>query len=97
MLPGQMVGIAKGFQCERCGKPATLGLCTESDSFGDEITSMCTSCAIEYQNAPPLKGECDFCKEIHKLSPLRSYDEGGRVYYVCDSCKERRIRNSLRW
>ena len=90
MLPGQTTGLVEPCQCERCDKPATVRFCTESDSFGDELTPMCGECADEYQNKPPLEMDCDFCKKLAVVHPMRdTLEEGthGRVYYVCQPCQ----------
>jgi protein-arginine kinase activator protein McsA len=89
MLPGNVVGLDQPRQCERCEKPATVRLCTESDSFGDELTPMCDNCLKEYQSQPPLEGYCDWCKKTAVLSPMRDIDEGshGPVYQVCQPCR----------
>jgi hypothetical protein len=50
---------------------------------------MCDDCVAEYQKCPPVWANCDWCKKVAKLSPLRdTLEEGmhGPVYYVCSPC-----------
>ena len=99
MLPGDVRKLAdnlRGMTCERCSKPAEFEVCTESDSFGDETVLMCIDCKTAFVNQPPMEVECDWCKKLSEVHPLRdTLEEGshGPVYYVCDDCK-RKYRES---
>ena len=85
---------------------ATHRLCTESDSFGHEYLYMCKNCYNEYKEKKDQTKEeehkCDWCNTLNILKPVRDPDEGscGRVYYVCNSCRNRmneRLKEELEY
>lgn len=85
--------------CEKpgCSNCATVSLCTESDSFGDEWTDLCD----EHLPDPNAKdvGDCDHCEaQDVELTPTRDPEEiHGPVSYVCPTClsRHREYVNSL--
>lgn len=78
----------------RAGVPrATIRVQGETDSMGCELHDLCGLCAEEFFRGVELRRatpqECDWCKEVRPLAPVRDYDEGlgGPVYEVCDPCR----------
>lgn len=92
MLPGDTTSRFEAGLCEFCNEaPARVGLCTEADSFGSEITPVCHECLEKALNKPKEQEKCDWCKTIALLTPTRDPDEGshGPVYHVCAACVEK--------
>lgn len=92
-LPGDVLKLRSDgsivCEMEDCTNAAAKSVCTESDSFGDEFTSMCEKHVEEFANSEPALEICEWCNvgpiEVH---PIRDFEEGshGPVYEVCNAC-----------
>ena len=93
MLPGETTTRFEAGICDRCCESsATIGLCTESDSFGDEITPVCDDC-LKASQKDTNHGKCG-CGVAAELKPTRDPEEGahGPVYWLCENCRTRKER-----
>jgi hypothetical protein len=88
-LPGSIHTVVPGTPCEDCGKPATILLQGETDSFGAEYHPLCDVCRKAYETNEPHISDCDLChaKQV-ETKPWRDFEEGsnGPVYYICAKC-----------
>ena len=90
-LPGSIHPVQPGDECVDCGKPATVRVQGETDSFGAEYHAYCASCRALWEatlNIPHISF-CDHCKQEEETKPWRDLDEGssGPVYYICSPCR----------
>lgn len=96
-MPGARFSVPEGTPCDDCGKPATVRVQGETDSFGAEMEDLCAECAKRFRPGQSYlrEGDCEWCNKpaIDRL-PRRDYDEGmcGCVYLVCLACRERHRR-----
>jgi hypothetical protein len=94
-LPGNIMhrDIPEGTMCDTHGdRLAIAEIVGETDSMGSETYYCCKECLDEDRNAPPELCTCDWCKAPNvETRPMRDYEEGtcGRVYEVCQSCRDR--------
>lgn len=103
MLPGQTTSVEVndpwGTECCSCDQPATVKMCTEADSFGEEFEVYCQPCYDVYKKAQEEAEEtsespCDSCRGTFLTATMHYYrniDEGshGPVYHVCEKCYQK--------
>lgn len=105
MLPGQIRKVSESSsvicETENCQHKATHQLCTESDSFGDELEHYCAehieAVRKEMEEAPEVEEECNWCHKVAVLSPHRDWEEGtgGPCYDLCSACRSKNIQAGI--
>jgi hypothetical protein len=102
-VPGSTRAISPGVtKCEGyncvCPEYAIIRLQGETDSFGAEYFNYCEACYKACMDAEKdIEDNCDWCKEMAKVYPVRDYSEGmsGPVYYVCMECSTKQDKEAL--
>lgn len=105
MLPGQIEklrhSVDEGCGHEGCTNNPTHKLCTESDSFGDEIEYYCDEhievVRKEMAEAPEVEENCEWCGKLAVLRPHRDWEEGtgGPCYDLCSECIGRNVQDGI--
>jgi len=84
-----------------CGKPASVWVGGEQDSFGVEWRSYCQEHSEEniaaHRAEEEKPQECDWCGKTDVLVPTFDCTEsGGPLYHLCEECRDKN-RDQMDW